>query len=92
MLADILELYATYLLTMGNKPLVIKGRLNTTSEFDVKVQSIQGKQARSKDLELCIVVKHFYNVCEFVLTILNFVFDTYSAYQIYHSHVCRKRN
>jgi len=44
MLADILELYATYLSTMANKPLVIKGRLNTTSEFDVKVQPIQGKQ------------------------------------------------
>lgn len=92
MLADILDLYATYLSTMANKPLVIKGRLITTSEFDVKVQPIQGKQVRSKDLELYIVVKHFYNVCEFVLTILNILFDTYNAYQICHSHVCRKRN
>lgn len=44
MLADILEVYATYLSSTGNKPLVVKGRLNTTSEFDVKVQPLQGKQ------------------------------------------------
>jgi hypothetical protein len=43
-LADILELYATYLSSVANKPLVIKGRLNATSEFDMKVQPIQGKQ------------------------------------------------
>lgn len=62
MLADILELYATYSSSMANKPLVIKGRLNTTPEFDVKMQPVQGKQ----DIKIysCVLfVKHFYNVC-----------------------------
>lgn len=62
MLADILELYATYLSSMANKPLVIKGRLNTTSEFDVKVQPIQGKQ-EVKIYSCVLFVKCFCNVC-----------------------------
>jgi len=63
MLADILELYVTYLSSMANKPLVVKGRLITTSEFDVKVQPIQGKQD-VKIYSCVLFVKHFYhNVC-----------------------------
>jgi hypothetical protein len=62
MLADILEVYATYLSSVANKPLVIKGRLNTTSKFDVKVQPIQGKQ-EVKIYSCVLFVKHFYNVC-----------------------------
>jgi len=62
MLADILELYATCLSSMANKPLVVKGRLNTTSEFDVKVQPIQGKQ-EVKIYSCLLFVEYFYNVC-----------------------------
>ena len=61
MLADVLELYATYLSSVAQKPLVIKGRLNTTSKFDVKVQPIQGKQ-EVKIYVYVLFVKHCYNV------------------------------
>jgi len=62
MLADILELYATYLSSVANRPLVIKGRLNTTSEFDVTVQPVQGKQ-EVKIYSCVLFVIHFYIVC-----------------------------
>jgi hypothetical protein len=43
-LADILKLYTNHISVVAQQPLIIKGRLSTTSIFDVKLQPIQGKQ------------------------------------------------
>lgn len=43
-LADVLKLYTSNMSFVAQKPLIIKGRLSTTSRFDVKLQPIQGKQ------------------------------------------------
>jgi hypothetical protein len=44
MLADILEQHTSHLSFVAQKPLIVKGRLNTVSRVDAKLQPIQGKQ------------------------------------------------